>query len=144
MTILLPPGPGADILFDRLTSDFGEIGVTLHRATGSADADLVLLDSVARTPRYDWYFDRLSCAALRGPCSADADQLVAQARAAPDAATAASLWAQAENALAASNVFIPLGPPIRWSLARPDMPGFAPNRWGLHPLMQLALKPAGG
>jgi hypothetical protein len=38
-------------------------------------------------------------------------------------------------------VFIPFGPPIRWSLVRGDITGFYPNRLGYHPLMPLALRP---
>jgi peptide/nickel transport system substrate-binding protein len=38
-------------------------------------------------------------------------------------------------------VFIPFGPPIRWSLVRGSVTGFATNRWGMHPLMPMAMRP---
>jgi peptide/nickel transport system substrate-binding protein/oligopeptide transport system substrate-binding protein len=40
----------------------------------------------------------------------------------------------------AANLFIPLGTPLRWSLAAPDTAGFAVNRAGLHALLPLALR----
>ena len=51
------------------------------------------------------------------------------------------LSSQAEADLTAANTFIPLGPPLRWSLATSDTNGFSPNRWGIHPLMPLAMRP---
>ena len=41
----------------------------------------------------------------------------------------------------AANTFIPFGTPIRWSLVSGDVTGFAPNIWGTHPLMPLAMRP---
>ena len=52
-----------------------------------------------------------------------------------------ALLAEAEAELTAANVFIPFGPPIRWSLVRGDVNGFATNPWGWHPLMPLARLP---
>lgn len=53
----------------------------------------------------------------------------------------AALYAEAEAELAASNVYIPIGAPIRWSLVRGDIEGFQENRWNIHPLLPLALRP---
>ena len=53
----------------------------------------------------------------------------------------AALFAEAEAELAASNVFIPIGAPIRWSLIRGGVEGFEENRWSIHPLFPLALRP---
>mgnify|MGYP000320036256 CR=1 FL=1 len=52
-----------------------------------------------------------------------------------------ALLARAEAKLTEANVFIPFGPPIRWSLVRGDTTGFVPNRLGYHPLMPLAMRP---
>ena len=141
LRIALPQGPGADILFDRLTSDFAVMGITTTRAHPGEAADLRLIDTVARYPRAAWYLGQLSCAALRGPCSAEADTVAARARAEPDPTRRATLWAEAEQALTRSNVFIPLGPPVRWSLARTGQSGFAVNPWGFHSLISLSRKP---
>jgi hypothetical protein len=137
LTVALPVGPGADILFARLATDFATLGLRLDRVGPDAPADLRLLDRIARSARPTWFLAQLSCAALRGPCSQAADTLAATAAAA-DPVAAVGLAARAEMALAAANTFIPLGVPLRWSLAAADLPGFAPNRWGVHPLMALA------
>jgi len=49
-----------------------------------------------------------------------------------------AMIAEAEARITAANLFIPFGPPIRWSLVRGNVEGFAPNNWGWHPLMPLA------
>ncbi len=135
--VALPDGPGADILYDRLNADLAQIGVGVARVAMNAPADLQLVDTVARYPRAAWFLDQLSCSTLHPICNPAADQLAAQAAAATGT-QAGNLYAEAENALTASNVYIPLGPPIRWSLVSGEMPGFAPNHWGIHPLMALA------
>jgi len=138
LAVALPVGPGADVLFARLARDFATLGIRLDRVGPNAPADLRLLDRLARSPRPTWFLAQLSCAVVRGPCSQAADSLASTAAATADPVVAAGLAARAEMALAAANTFIPLGLPLRWSLAAADMPGFAPNRWGVHPLMAIA------
>ncbi|SFF85691.1 peptide/nickel transport system substrate-binding protein/oligopeptide transport system substrate-binding protein [Novosphingobium sp. CF614] len=139
--IWLPEGEGSQVLFDRLSSDLGTIGVTLERAKAVQAADLMLVDDVARYPRAAWYLNRLSCAARRGLCSPEADARVAEADKATSPPERAALLAEAEAELTAANVFIPFGTPIRWSLVRGSVDGFAANSWGWHPLMPLARPP---
>lgn len=141
LRLSLPDGPGSDILFDRLRGDFYAIGVDLRRVGSSGDTDLRLVDVVARYPRPRWFLNQLSCTARRGLCSVAADQRVAEAEDAPDATARAQIVAEAELELTRANVFIPFGPPIRWSLVRGSVTGFATNRWGLHPLMPMAMRP---
>ncbi|MBW8785133.1 MAG: ABC transporter substrate-binding protein [Novosphingobium sp.] len=141
LRIALPQGPGADILFARLQGDFAVIGVQAARVPLDAPADLRLLDAVARFPRIDWYLNQLSCAILRGLCSPAADATVAAAAATVEPAGRTTLLAQAEAELTAVNVFIPFGPPIRWSLVSGNASGFTVNRVGVHPLMALAMRP---
>jgi len=43
--------------------------------------------------------------------------------------------------LTAEHVFISFGAPIRFSLVRGGVDGFAVNRWGFHPLSQLFADP---
>jgi ABC-type oligopeptide transport system substrate-binding subunit len=138
LRIALPEGPGADILFDRLTQDLAAISVSVVRTPENAPADLRLVDTVARYPRAAWFLDQFNCAGGQSACSPAADAFVARARAAGDAATATGFYAQAEATLTQENVFIPLGQPIRWSLVAGDGAGFAVNRWGLHSLIALA------
>lgn len=139
--IALPQAPGGDLLFDRLSQDFTSIGVTARRVPESAEADLRLIDSVARYPRAQWFFGELACAARRGLCNAAADELAAQALASADPATATGLWKRADEHLTEANIFIPLGAPLRWNLLRRRTSGFTANPAGVHPLIDLAMRP---
>ena len=141
LRIALPAGPGADVLFGRLQEDFKAIGLGSRRVNEGAPAELRLVDMVARYSRTSWFLHQLSCTNARALCSSAADTRAAQARAATDAGSRAALQAEAEAELTSANVFIPFGPPIRWSLISGDATGFAPNRWGIHPLMPLAMRP---
>jgi oligopeptide transport system substrate-binding protein len=78
---------------------------------------------------------------LPGPCSPETDSLVAKASQTVDLAERTALYAQADEKLSASNVFIPIGSPIRWSLWRGNATGFVINRFGMHPLMPMILRP---
>lgn len=139
--VALPAGPGADVVWRHLQADFNAIGVRSLRVAENAPADLRLVDWVARYGRADWYLGQLGCGAARGQCSEAADTAAASARAAATPQARADALAAAEQALTLANVFIPLGNPIRWSLVREPLPGFAPNAWGWHPLSALATRP---
>src|SRR5690606_30916674 len=141
LRIALPEGPGANLLFQRLASDFAAVGLEAVRVAGEAEADLRLVDEVARYPRANWFLNRLNCKVQRGLCSKEADEALARSRETADPAERAVLVAQAEAMLTDANVFIPFGSPIRWSLVRGDAIGFAENQWGWHPLMPMALLP---
>jgi peptide/nickel transport system substrate-binding protein/oligopeptide transport system substrate-binding protein len=141
LRIGLPKGPGADAIFAQLQEDLQFIGIDARRVAESADAELRLVDTVARYPRASWFLSQLACSLRRGLCSEEADRLAAEARRAPDGASRAALLAEAEAELTAANVFISLGPPVRWSAMRRDVTGFSVNRWGVHPLMPLAMLP---
>jgi peptide/nickel transport system substrate-binding protein/oligopeptide transport system substrate-binding protein len=141
LRIALPEGPGADKLFDRLRQDLAAIGIETSRVGLSAGTDLRLVDEVARYPLPNWFLNRFNCEVQKGLCNQNADDRAAEARAAGDPASRAALLAEAEAELTAANVFIPFGAPIRWSLVRSDAIGFAPNSWGWHPLMPMALRP---
>lgn len=139
--IAMPEGPGADMIFTGIRQDLGSVGIEAQRVAQAADADLRLMDMTARYPRASWFVGQFACALRRGMCSADADRLTAEARRAPDGATRSALLAEAEAELTVENVYIPLGSPIRWSAMRRDVTGFTINRWGVHPLMPLAMLP---
>jgi len=141
LSIWLPDGEGAQILFDRLGGDLAAIGITLERGEDAGAVDLLLVDDIARYPRATWFLNRLSCTARRGLCSEDADARVAEAAGAPTPQDRAALLSEAEAELTAANVYIPFGTPIRWSLVRGSVDGFEPNGWGWHPLMPLAWLP---
>jgi peptide/nickel transport system substrate-binding protein/oligopeptide transport system substrate-binding protein len=141
LRIALPEGPGADLLFTRLKQDLAAIGIDAVRVGEAETTDLRLVDDIARYPQAMWFLNRFNCRVQRGLCNQAADDRAAEARDAQDTATRSALLAEAEAELTAANVFIPFGAPIRWSLVRSDAIGFAPNRWGWHPLMPMALRP---
>jgi ABC-type transport system substrate-binding protein len=141
LRIALPVGPGANQLFAQLQNDLRLIGVEAEQVGPDDDAELRLIDSVARYPRVGWFLNQLSCATRRGLCSSEADRLASEALRTGDPAIRADLLGDAEAELTRANVFIPFGAPIRWSLVRGDAAGFTPNRWNIHPLMPMALPP---
>jgi len=141
LTIELPAGPGGEMLFARLSGDLKAIGLDLHRAAKGEPADLVLIDRVARFAGARWFLDQFNCGLRAGVCSEAADRLVAQAVATVDPAETAALLTEAEAELTQTNGYIPFGPPVRFSLIRAGIEGFAENRWAFHPLPPLAARP---
>jgi peptide/nickel transport system substrate-binding protein/oligopeptide transport system substrate-binding protein len=141
LRIALPAGPGADVLFRRLSEDLKAIGISAQKVPMAANADLRLIDTVARYARPAWFFNQLSCAQARALCSASADALFARSEAEADPVKRADLLSDAEAQLTQANGYIPFGVPIRWSLVAGGTTGFAVNRLGVHPLMPLARLP---
>lgn len=141
LSVALPEGPGSDTLFDGLAAQYREIGVVLARAESAKSADLALRDRVARYAGARWFLNQFHCGMSAAICSEDVDLLVGLAVAARDPAAQANYLADAENALAAHNAFIPIGAPIRWSLVRSGVVGFAENAWAIHPLFPLTRAP---
>lgn len=141
LRIALPSGTGADRLFERISADFKAIGLDTRRVGEAAEADLRLIDAVARYPRATWFLNQLSCASGRALCNSQADRIAASALEQADPAKRADTYADAEALLTQTNGFIPLGVPIRWSLVSGKASGFAINRWNVHPLMPMALRP---
>lgn len=141
LRIALPQGPGSDLLFAQLAAGWQEIGVTLVWAKSKVRADLVLVDSLARFSGRRWYLDQFACAVRRALCSPEADALVRAATAEADPVTRETMLAEAEATLTAIGGFIPFGAPVRWSMVRGGVAGFAENRWAAHPLPPLAMDP---
>ncbi|GAA4045862.1 ABC transporter substrate-binding protein [Parerythrobacter jejuensis] len=141
LQILLPEGPGSDILLSELADDFSVIGVTLERAENAEAADLVLVDRLARYASPRWFLNQFNCDLSQPLCSPDADVLIDQSLDAATVGEATTLLAEAEGALTAAEAFIPLGAPIRWSLVRGGLDGFSENQWARHPLFPFAIAP---
>jgi peptide/nickel transport system substrate-binding protein/oligopeptide transport system substrate-binding protein len=40
-----------------------------------------------------------------------------------------------------ANVYIPIGAPLRWSMVRSNVDGYAANAWAWHPLPDMATIP---
>ena len=145
LTLSLPDRIGAPLLFQALADDMAEIGITLREARPDASADLILVDRVARYGDPRWFLNQFSCG-LRGSrrnalCAPEADALVARTLTLTDEREQALLLRQAEDAMLAANIYIPIGAPVRWSLVRGGFEGFADNPWGLHPLFDMAMRP---
>lgn len=134
--VALPDGLGFRLLFARLRRDWAAVGVEAVRAPAGAAADLRLVDEVAPAGLASWYLRHFSCEASR-VCDPAADEMMAAARIAPDAASRRGLLANADRILAGLGPFIPLTAPVRWSLVAPRLTGFRPNMFGRHPVGEL-------
>jgi oligopeptide transport system substrate-binding protein len=140
LTIALPVGPGATILFNRLAADWAPLGIQLRRVAEGQPADLKLVDSVAPSTSPAWFVRAFRCDAT-SLCSEDADELMGSAREAPVAAQRAAMLAEAARLIDQDTLFIPLAAPIRWSLVAADVDGFAENIFARHPLTGLGDRP---
>ncbi|WOE74970.1 ABC transporter substrate-binding protein [Alterisphingorhabdus coralli] len=140
LRVAMPEGPGARYLTERLRTDWRLIGIKIEAVAMDAEADLRLIDEVAPYGQAEWYLARLSCVHLP-LCDEEADFVLQDARAAYDSAKRSAGIARAETLMTQHNGYIPLGLPLRWSLVRGDIPGYAPNATGLHPLWPLVLDP---
>ncbi|GGD57814.1 ABC transporter substrate-binding protein [Croceicoccus mobilis] len=141
LTIDLPPGRGGDVLLAQLQRDLAAIGLSLERAGEADESDFWLIDEVARYRMARWYLNRLNCSVTRAACSEEGDAFVRAANTEADDARRRALMAQAERLIEEAGGYIPLGPPIRFSLVRGSIDRFAVNPLGVHPLSQLALDP---
>jgi peptide/nickel transport system substrate-binding protein len=144
LRIFLPEGPGSDILFNRLTIDWGAIGVTVERAKSVGTSDLKLVDAVAPSNSPAWFLRQFRCAFVP-ICDKDTDALLDVARDTLIPAQRYSLLAQAAEQIDNGQYFIPLAAPVRWSLVSGRVQGFAGNRYALHTLTDLEqrLSPGG-
>ncbi len=140
LRIAMPRGTGSRILFARLRADLASIGLEAERVTYSQSADLVLIDRVAELSNPGWYLNQMSCTATP-ICSEKADRLLKEAHLATSRDERIRLWAEAERELMATRNFIPIANPVRWSLVRDGLLGFAQNARGWHPLQYLGRDP---
>lgn len=138
LRLALGQGPGDAQLLRDLAQQWATIGVRLERADDPAEADLQLVDTIARYNDPRWFLNQFHCTLRRGLCHAPTDRLIAEAQRTADQTIRDALLAEAEMELIAANVFLPIGAPLRWSLVRGSVDGFAPNARGFHPLPSLA------
>ena len=139
LRVFLPDGPEAQVLLDRLSADWGAIGIVVERATSLRDADLALVDEVAPSASAAWFLRRFRCDEVP-VCDAAADQLLDAARETAVPAQRYALLTQAAAAMDDAQLFIPLAAPIRWSLVADRVTGFAGNRYARHTLTDLEQK----
>jgi Bacterial extracellular solute-binding proteins, family 5 Middle len=140
MRIAMPKGPGARILFAYLRADLAAIGLEIERVGPNQSADIRFIDRVADLSSPSWYLDQMSCTATP-LCSIEADRRIAEARLSQDLDKRKELLVAAEIELQGLRNFIPIANPLRWSVARPGLLGFAPSPRSLHPLQYLGREP---
>ncbi|HET7316298.1 MAG TPA: ABC transporter substrate-binding protein [Sphingomicrobium sp.] len=134
--IALPDGPGADILLDRLTADWGVLGINVERAKNESEAELKLVDEVAPSSSAAWFLRHFRCK-VAPVCDEQLDRLIEAARTTPVLAQRSALQAEAAQRIDSLQLFIPLAAPIRWSLVSARITGFAGNRFAVHTLTGL-------
>jgi ABC-type transport system substrate-binding protein len=141
VTVALTDVPGQAALYNLLAEQWANIGVALQPAEKGKPADLVLVDRVARYAEPRWFLNQFNCTLRRGLCASDADAEVATALTAETPEDRRAAIARAEAKLTAAEAYIPLAMPLRWSLVRGDIDGYAANQWAWHPLPALATIP---
>jgi peptide/nickel transport system substrate-binding protein/oligopeptide transport system substrate-binding protein len=134
-------GPGTRRVIDRLATDFAAIGVVVVQVGEDKPAELRLIDSTARYGRASWFLGQLACSVHKPACNPVADGYLAEARRSTDMRERGRLLGEAEAELTSANAYIPIARPLRWSLVRSSVVGFALNPWGWHPLPPLAVLP---
>jgi peptide/nickel transport system substrate-binding protein len=143
VSIFLPDGPGADILFNRLAADWAAIGLTVERAPNAASADLKLVDAVAPSISPAWFVRQFRCEFV-AVCDKDADALMDAARQTPILPQRFALLGQAAAKIDGAELFIPLAAPVRWSLVSDRVQNFVGNRYARHTLTDLGAKDSNG
>ncbi len=133
LKIVIPTSAGGRLAYAQLRGDFARVGVRLNRAAPGEAADLIFTDAVAEYSAAGWYLSRLACGS-GFKCSKQADAHLASARAAEEGQARGAFLASADRALTDAQIFIPIAPPLRWSIAAPQMAGFRENSTGFHNL----------
>ena len=136
VSVALPAGPGADVLFNRLLADWGALGLRVQRVGLKDSADLRLVDEVARSSSASWFVRQFRCAAV-SICDDHLEELLKAAREAAIPPQRTALLQQAAAEIDGKQLFIPIAAPIRWSLVSNRIAGFAGNRFAIHTLTDL-------
>lgn len=141
VTLAIGRSPGLDMLVRELAGQLATIGVRLERVPPGRPADLALIDRAARYADPRWFLNQFNCSLRTGVCNSEADRLVRESDRQADGAARVAMLAEAEAELTQANVYIPFGSPLRFSLVRSSVDGFAANAWAFHPLPPLAVIP---
>lgn len=134
--LALPDGPGANILFNRLASDWGALGIQVERAGNGAPADFILIDEVAPSSSASWFVRRFRCAAVP-VCDPAIDEVMDAARTTSVLPQRSALLLDASRQIDSNQLFIPIAAPIRWSLVSARIASFVGNRFAIHTLTGL-------
>jgi len=140
--VLLPEGPGGDLLLQELAIDWGALGLKVERASSLRSADFALIDEVSPSLSPAWFVRRFRCGVVP-VCDSKADELLDGARVATVPAQRYALITQAAAQIDDKALFIPISAPVRWSLVGGDVNGFRGNRFARHSLVGLREAPSG-
>jgi ABC-type transport system substrate-binding protein len=138
VTVALADQPGYVMLYNALAAQLAQAGIALKRVPEDKPADLVLVDRIARYAAPRWFLNQFNCSLGRGLCNSAADAQVQAALAAADPQERLDNLSRAEAMMTAANIYIPIAAPLRWSMVRGNVTGFAPNPWAWHPLPDMA------
>jgi len=141
--LALPDGPGANMLFQLLERDWGQLGFTIERSPNGSAADFILVDEIAPSTGASWFVRHFRCGRV-SVCDPQADQLMDGARQSPVPAQRYALLGQAAALIDGGGLFLPITAPIRWSLVSPSIQNFAGNRYARHTLTELGTGPSSG
>ena len=141
--VALPEGPGADLLFQELSRDWGALGLSVERVGLDAAADFRLMDEVAPSTSPAWFVRHFRCAVI-AVCDPQIDELIDAARTSEVPAQRYALLGQAAARIDDAQLFIPIAAPVRWSLVADRIDGFTGNRFARHTLTDLEQKPGNG
>lgn len=139
LRVAAPPGPGTELLLNRLAEDWAVLGIKVERARNKRSADLELVDLVAPSTSPAWFLRQFRCEA-KPLCDAEVDEMLEAARMAAIPAQRSALLAQAAQRIDELQLFVPIAAPVRWSLVSDRIEGFAGNRFGHHSLVALEQK----
>ena len=138
--VMIPEGPGGDLLLRELSRDWGAIGLTVVRVASRREADFAVIDEVAPSTSAAWFVRRFRCGVVP-VCDTEADGLMDAARATLIPAQRYALLGQAAGRIDDAVLFIPITAPVRWSLTSSRIQGFAGNRYARHTLTGLEQQP---
>ena len=138
--VMLPEGPGGELLLRELSRDWGAIGLTVVRVTTRRETDFAVIDEVAPSTSAAWFVRRFRCGIVP-VCDTETDGLMDAARQTQIPAQRYALLAQAAARIDDAQLFIPITAPIRWSLVSNRIQSFAGNRYARHTLTGLEQQP---
>jgi oligopeptide transport system substrate-binding protein len=141
--VVLPDGPGAELLLRALARSWGALGFTVERAPNGVAADFALVDHVAPSASAAWFVRHFRCGTA-AICDADIDKLLDAARESPVPQQRYALLQQASARIDDLQLFLPITAPVRWSLVGRHIQGFAGNRFAVHTLTDLQQRPGSG
>ncbi len=147
VTISLPDAREHAAIAAEVAAAWARIGVTTRTlvrspadhaaAVAHGQFELAVVERIVPVDSAVAFLAPFACGS--GYCNPGADALVAAARAAPDAASAATTLAAAEAAIVADTPMIALFAPVRWALVAPGVTGWTANAAGEHPLAALGV-----